>query len=117
VSTYLEVRTHGPARPKRPLPVWAYVRRIEKADKLATYLRDAGYGVAQVARFTRADWQRVAVDAGVAREPSGETCRIVGRMLAGSELDDARCPTCGLGDPDGRVGPRQKWRHPGVCSQ
>lgn len=90
--------------------------RALKAYAIATMLLRAGATADTVAHLTEPQ-RRTAERAAGTRRGSDATWRIVAEMVARSERERARCPFCGLGDPEGVVGPRQAVGHAGPCSK
>lgn len=72
-------------------------------------------GAAQAARFAESERRDIEKVAGVRRPGSDRTWTIVVEMLAKSARARALCVTCGLGDPEGEVGPRLPTGHEGGC--
>lgn len=70
---------------------------------------------AQAAHFTPQERHDIEVLAQVRRPASDATWRIVVEMLAKSARARALCVTCGLGDPQGEIGPRLTTGHEGPC--
>jgi hypothetical protein len=101
---------------KQAEPSWVPEQRARKADKIASTLRAIGATADEVAHFTEQD-RRMAEAAATVRRGSATTWRIVTEMLAGSARPEALCPTCGMGDPEGEIGPRKAYRHPGACTR
>lgn len=97
-------------------PPWVPERRALKASQLAASLRDHGVNVAAAARYDSPQ-RRAAEVAAQVRKASEETWRQALDMLAGSTQQHALCPFCGLGDPLGVTGPRQRFNHGGPCSK
>lgn len=97
-------------------PWWVPEQRAAKADKIATALRGFGATAGDVVYFGE-DERREAEAAAAVRKGSDATWTLVVDMLAGSRRPDARCPTCGLGDPEGEIGPPKAYQHDGKCTQ
>lgn len=91
-------------------------QRAAKASRIAESLRALRATADDVAHFTDED-RRMAEASVSVRRGSQATWRLVTEMLAGSSNPDALCPTCGRGDPEGVVGPRQRFGHEGLCSR
>lgn len=97
-------------------PWYVAQQRADKAARLATSLRSHGRTAGDVVRFTDADRRAAEAEAAI-RRGSAATWRLATEMLAGSTRSDALCPTCGLGDPLGEIGPRKSFGHEGNCSR
>lgn len=97
-------------------PSWVPAKRAAKADKIAAALREFGATADDVVRFGD-DERREAEAAAAVRKGSNATWTLVADMLAGSHRPDARCPTCGIGDPEGEIGPPKAYGHSGGCTR
>lgn len=95
-------------------PWWVPAKRAAKADRIASTLRRFGATAEDVVRF--GDDERREIEAAAAvKRGSTATWTLVADMMAGSTRADARCQTCGLGDPEGEEGPPKRSGHDGRC--
>jgi len=99
------------------VPWFVAEKRARKADQIARHLAAGGVTAAQAVRFTEDQRREHEVAAGIKHKGSDTTWRSVIEMLAGSHAPEARCLTCGLGDPEGVDGPPQPFGHDGPCSR
>lgn len=107
-------------------PSWDDVQRIAqaraiKAAKIVAVIEAGGENADLAAHLTTEQRHEVEKHAGT-RTKSGhwasdETWRVVVEMLAASSRARALCPTCGLGNPAGPVGPRLPHGHQGECTR
>lgn len=95
-------------------PPWVESARTRKAAQLVGVLMAMGATAEDVAAFTDEDRRMTEVQAGT-RKGSAKTWAMVAEMLAGSARKRAWCPFCGLGNPDGDVGPPLPVGHDGPC--
>jgi hypothetical protein len=88
--------------------------RTMKAARLVGALQERSLTPAEAAHMTQAARRAIERSAGV-RIGSAQTWRTAVDMLAGSAR--VKCPTCGLGDPDGTYGPIKAYGHSGPCAR
>lgn len=102
---------------KTDVPWFVAEKRARKADQIVRALQERGLGADQAARLDGDARRAVEQAAGLARPGSDATWRSVVAMLAGSRAREARCLTCGMGDPDGVTGPPMPHGHRGRCAR
>lgn len=94
----------------------AHDRALKATDIFLTCER-LRVDAAAAAHLTPEERRSIEVLAQVRRPASVRTWTIVVEMLAKSARARALCVTCGLGDPEGEVGPRKPTGHTGGCSR
>lgn len=101
------------------VPWFVAQKRARKADQIARTLHARGVTAAEAVHFDDDERREVEALAGfdAKHKASDTTWRSIVEMLAGSAMEGALCPTCGIGDPEGVAGPRKPYLHPGECSK
>ena len=98
-------------------PWFVAEKRARKADQIARHLTARGIDARVAAHFTDDQRREAERGSGVKGKGSNQTWRAVVERLAGSASPAALCLTCGVGDPEGEIGPRKPHGHPGRCSR
>lgn len=88
--------------------------RTVKAERIVRSLQGDRFTPTDAARLSESARRAVERSAGV-RIGSRETWQVAVDMLARSAR--VTCQFCGMGDPEGVVGPPQPYGHAGPCSK